>query len=208
LLRALAHRLRDVDYGSVLDIGCENAGVGCFATTLKPHARLVGLDIEDRALQAGAELATALALDAEFTNLDITSPDWQIGGPFDVVLSMRSIAGNALGERDFTVRDETLGEVFRQIRSVISQNGVYIAFERLRNAERSYCFASAASRHGLSLDSAQSAVLIVQEIPGTVERIPLLVFRPVEHAEAPRRELLDELHLRAAHRAAAQELGV
>jgi SAM-dependent methyltransferase len=203
LLRALAQRLGDTEYGSVLDLGCENGLVGCFAASLRSGARLVGIDVEARALQAGSELAAELALDATFIETDITTPGWPVEGRFDVVLSMRALVGNALGQRDFAADDRTLNEILRRIRGLLPDGGRYIAFERLLSAEVSHCFATAAAQQGLALDEKQSTVLVVEEIPETVERIPLLVFHPVEGAAPPSMALLDDLHARAARAAGA-----
>jgi SAM-dependent methyltransferase len=203
LLRALAQRLRDTEYGSVLDAGCENGLVGCFAASVRPGIRLAGIDLEGRALHSGAELAAELALDARFIEADITAPEWPVDGPFDIVLSMRALVGNALRQPDFTAKDQTLNEILGRIRELLADDGRYIAFERLSSAEASHCFATAAAKQGLTLDDEQSTVVVVEEIPETVERIPLLVFRPAEDATPPRMALLDDLHVRAARAAGA-----
>lgn len=203
LLRALAERLRETEYESVLDVGCENGLVGCFAASVRPGIRLVGIDVEARALQSGTELAAELALPANFIEADITAPGLPVDGPFDVVLSMRALVGNALGQRDFMAEDQTLTGILGTIRELLADDGRYIAFERLPSAEVSHRFAAAAAKQGFALDGEQSAVLIVEEIPETVERIPLLVFRPLEGAVPPSMTLLSELHNRAARAAGA-----
>lgn len=203
LLRALAQRVGDSAYGSVLDIGCENGLVGCFVAGLRADARLVGIDIEGRALRSGSELAALLELDASFVETDVTASKWSVDGPFDLALSMRALVGNALGQREFAAHDQSLNDILGLIQRLLAPNGRYFAFERLANAEISHCFATAAAKQGLALDEEESTVLVVEEIPGTVERIPLLVFRPDENAAPPSLAVLDELHDRAARAAGA-----
>lgn len=203
LLRALAQRLATIEYGSVLDVGCENGLVGCFAASLRPEARLVGLDIEARALNSASELAGQLRLDASFAEADITTPQWNVDGEFDVVLSMRALVGNALGQRELVKDDQQLSEILGRIRERLTADGRYFAFERLANAGLSHLLATIAAGQGLALDEDLSAVLVVEEIPGTVERIPLLVFRPDASAAAPSLAHLEQLHERAARAAGA-----
>lgn len=203
LLRALAQRLSGAEYGSVLDLGCENALVGCFVASLQPDARLVGMDAEARGLRAAAQLAEQLSLTAEFHKADLTSPQWPVSGPFDVVLSMRALVGNALGQRGFSAEDEALNAVLRRIRELVAAGGRFIAFERLQDAEQSHRFATAAARQGFAFDAEEAAVLVVEEIPGSVERIPLWVFTAVEGGSAPDVAVLEDLHARAARAAGA-----
>ena len=203
LLRALATRLADEEYRSVLDIGCENALVGCFVATLQPKPLLAGFDIERRSVLAATQLATDLSLEANFSEGDVTDPIWPVAGPFDVVLTMRALAGNALGQRPLDADDAQLDEVLRRIRNGLSPRGVYIAFERLQDADQSQAYVEAAARHGLALDAEKTTVLVTEEIPGKPERIPLLFFT-VRDAEPPPATFMREQHDRAADRAAAR----
>ncbi len=148
LLRALAQRLVDCEYGSVLDVGCGNGLVGCFAAGLRPGVRFVGVDVEPRALAVGEELAARLSLDTEFIEPDIATTSWPVEGPFDVVLSMRAMAGNALRLREFTADHRVLNEILGQVRGLMSEGGCFIALERLGDDEKSLAFAGAAAKQG------------------------------------------------------------
>ena len=204
LLRALAQRLAHEEYRSVLDIGCENALVGCFVATLQQEAAAAGFDIEPRAVRAATQLAGDLSLQADFSDGDILAPTWPVNGRFDVVLTMRALAGNALTERRFDADDAQLADVMSRIRSVLAPRGVYVAFERLRDADQSLAYVEAAWRHGLALDTEGTTVLATEEIPGKVERIPLLFFSTRADAQPPAAMFMRELHDRAAGRASAR----
>ena len=201
LLRALAQRLADEEFGSVLDVGCENALIGCFVAALRPEVVLAGFDIERRAVLAATQLAADLSLPADFSEGNVFDSQWPTAGPFDVVLTMRALAGNALGESPLVGDHAQLDEVLRRLRSSLPAGGIYIAFERLQDAHQSQVYVEAAARHGLALDTDRTTVLVTEEIPGKVERIPLLFFSAWADAQPPPPTVMRELHERATVRA-------
>lgn len=198
LLRALATRLSDRGYRSVADLGCENGLVSCFTAWLQPDCCVYGFDIERRSVEVARELAGQLGVQGQFFEGDITAREWPVTGPFDVVLAMRSLVGNAL---DVATADEDLTSVLARVSDVLNPGGTFIAFERLQDAEQSHAFAAAAAQEGLVLDAEDSAVLVVEEVPGSTERIPLLLFSKVETAMSPNVAVVRELHHRGARRA-------
>lgn len=94
---ALLHdRVAALQPKRILDAGCEQGLVTCFIASTLPDAQVVGIDRSAAAITRGGELAALTGTDnASFNRCDL-STESPAGEPYDLILTSRSILGQAV----------------------------------------------------------------------------------------------------------------
>jgi SAM-dependent methyltransferase len=183
VMKAIARRLNDREVRTVADIGCGNGLHGCFAAWLC-GAGLIAFDIDERNVRAANELASLVGVDHQIRQGDMLEDEWPIAGEdADVTLSVASVGWVKAPAHESS--EAHLIHILDHVRRALSPGGLYMAVERLPDAERCHDFTQAAASCGLALDLAASEYLTVEEVPERVERIPLLVFVQSGDAHGP-----------------------
>lgn len=119
---------KDVFKGTVLDIGCDCGVVSCFIAQQYPDCKVVGVDINELAINNARELAQKLGLtNIEFVNADIY--EYEAEEKADVATSFRGLLDicqqqtkgvSVIGER--AVREAAYKDAFSPLANAISKN--------------------------------------------------------------------------------------
>ncbi|MCM3690950.1 class I SAM-dependent methyltransferase [Neobacillus niacini] len=140
--------LPDINPTKILDIGCDNGFASCFYASLFPTSQVIGIDVNEKALECAKELALQLDLqNIEFKKLDFANIENQFSpDSFDLIVSLCSlheIAQPILLPRSWSFKEgvQLAEESFKKVdtitklESLLMEHGAILSMERLPNVE-------------------------------------------------------------------------
>lgn len=168
---------------TVLDLGCENGLVTCYAALAAPQAEVVGVDLSQAAIERAEELRDHLRIrNVRFCVGDFATVD--LPGA-DCVLWSRALAhpiehdaGTAflLEEVAPVSAEEPVAEAVAPLGRLVKPAGEIALMERLPHAEAALVLAQALAFTGLTVNWPDSTFLQAHEL-GAPQRLPVLAVR-------------------------------
>lgn len=162
-LALIAELLEEHRPRQVVDLGCEQGIVTCFAAATSPDADVIGIDRSGEALARADELAELLGVaNIRFAPGDVTTPDRELDDLIGesrrprLVIASRSMVGEALPETDDAGWGAIAGSAARAVASLIGADDRLLLVERGGRREVGPWFealAAAGVEQSRSLDS-------------------------------------------------------
>lgn len=173
------------DVRAALDIGCGGGVATCFLALRNPDARVVGVDLNEAAIDAARALAVDLGIDnVDFRVADIDALD--LGETFDFVVSSAVWAESepwvhaqrwwSSVNRLSSMFDEpvTSSALAATAARHLAADGVYLSLERCRDIAGLGAWVAALQAVGLNFDATISDMLTIEGVLSGTERIPLV----------------------------------
>jgi hypothetical protein len=186
----------------VLDLGCENGVLTCFYGSLRPDAKVVGVERCGAAVAAARKLATSLGLsNVSFEHADIQNYLARSAGRFPIImatLAMHEILKRAGAREPFqwegecerieavvlTDADLYAIETLKAVGGVLTEDGLFISLDRSPTSASMWWYAQCLEQAGMKV-SLNRSYLIEGDRPSQAERFPLTVGRGSEPRTTP-----------------------